>query len=193
MDLGRCRCRRRARPHAAVGHACRADRRWMPASVEAPLAPRGHAINTGSWRRGPAGGRSRIRRRKSAASVHARAAASRASPGSAPRRSRSSTASSATAIPRAFRTWTTAFMWPRARPSWWPSARPSARTRALCERMSGSSSGFVPSRTPIASAVRSSARHATSDIGASVSARWISSALHPGNARLSPSSRYTSP
>ena len=55
--------------------------------------------------------------------------------------------------------------------------------------MSGSSSGFVPSRAPIASATRSSARHAPSDTGASVSARWISSARHPGNARLSGSSR----
>ena len=50
--------------------------------------------------------------------------------------------------------------------------------------MSGSSSGSVPSRAPIASAVRSSARHAPSDIGSSVSARWISSAFHPGKARL---------
>ena len=38
------------------------------------------------------------------------------------------------------------------------------RAFVLCEHMSGSSSGFVPSRAPIASAVRSSARHATSDI-----------------------------
>ena len=37
--------------------------------------------------------------------------------------------------------------------------------------MSGSSSGVVPSRAPIVSAVRSSARHAVSDNGASVSAR----------------------
>ena len=73
------------------------------------------------------------------------------------------------------------------------SMRSSLRALAFCERMSGSSSGFVPSRAPIANATRSSARHATSDIGASVSARWISSARHPGNARLDGSSRYASP
>ena len=59
--------------------------------------------------------------------------------------------------------------------------------------MSGSSSGFVPSRAPIASATRSSARHAVSDHVDSVSARYISSARHPEKARLASSSRYSSP
>ena len=60
-----------------------------------------------------------------------------------------------------------------------PCAWPCARNFVLMERMSGSCSGFVPSRSPIASAVRSSAHHATSDSGCSVSARWILLRLPP--------------
>ena len=48
--------------------------------------------------------------------------------------------------------------------------------------MNGSSSGRVPSRAPIVIAVRSSARLAPTDNGTSVSAREISSDLHPGKA-----------
>ena len=127
------------------------------------------------------------RRRKSAVSVHASAAAIRASPGVSreapgPRRH-----------PEPLRCPGPGASRPRvpggpprgppgapcARPSRCPCAWPFIRALTLCERMSGSSSGSVPSRAPIASAVRSSARHAPSDIGSSVSARWISSAATP--------------
>ena len=71
------------------------------------VAPSCDAPGSRRPRRAPC---SRIRRRKSAASVHAGAAAIRASPESRPGSSRSSVTSRATAIPRASRTWATAFM-----------------------------------------------------------------------------------
>ena len=106
-------------------------------------------------------------RRKSASPVHASAAAIRASAERPRKSSRSSVKSKAASMPRARSAAATISMRPRA----CPSRSPCAWTLALSERVSGSCSGFVPSRAPIASAVRSSARHAVSDIGSSVSAR----------------------
>ena len=139
---------------------------------------------------------SRTRRRKSASPVHASAAAIRASPESPLKSSRSFVKSRAVSTPRARSAAATSSMrscaCPSRRPCTCPSRRPRAcpsrrphmplpktsrmsdrhaRTLALSERVSGLCSGVVPSRAPIASAVRSSARHTGSDIGASVSAR----------------------
>ena len=78
-------------------------------------------------------------------------------------------------MPRAFSTVSTfaasISLRPWTKPSMRPCAWPFVHALAPCERMSGLCSGSVPSRAPIASAVRSSARHAASDIGSSVSAR----------------------
>ena len=65
---------------------------------------------------------------------------------------RSSAGSRATAMPRAFSTVST---FPAS-----ISIRPLVSASRLIERVSGSASGFVPSRAPIARATRSSARHA---------------------------------
>ena len=62
-----------------------------------------------------------------------------------------------------------------------------------CPRSHGMSSGPVPSRSPSARPTRSSARAVPADSTSSFSAVWISSAVQPGNARLTADSRYAPP
>ena len=51
----------------------------------------------------------------------------------------------------------------------------------------------MPSRSPSARPTRSTAAHVAADNGSSVSARWISAAVQPGNATLSEACRYPPP
>ena len=65
-----------------------------------------------------------------------------------------------------------------------PPLRPSARLSRRSARSSGSSSGPVPSAAPSVRPTLRNAAMVASDTSRSFSARWISCAVQPGNARL---------